>query len=226
MTHSSTSTKSYTNNGHPYSSYYIPPLLKMDIIFLVSWFLINYACAFTWVIADDIFILSRVCLIWSWFFWVILVQYKGRCAVSWPICIVIFDREVVFYQHPITIPSDSDWVWWRQFSLLGINHIWAGLLSPGEQGVWRGLWRGFNQQPSRSQDNVCHVACLWLGCCKLIYSPSYYHITTCDIGVIEEHDLFFGHDWLSMWIENQLQFANCMILIENCYKLLKLKSTY
>ena len=50
-------------------------------------------------------------------------------------------------------------------------------------------------------------ACLWLGCCKGIYSSSHCHITTCDIGVIEKHDLFFGHNWLSIWIEIQLQFA-------------------
>ena len=114
----------------------------------------------------------------------------------------------------------------RSLSLLGINHIWAGLLSPGGQGVWRGLQRGFGQQPSRSLDNVCQVACLWLGCCEGIYSPSYYHITTCDIGVIGKHDLFFGHNCLSTWIEIQLQFANCIILIESYYNLLKLKSTY
>ena len=72
--------------------------------------------------------------------------------------------------------------------------------------------------------NMCQVACLWLGCCQGIYSPSYCHITTCDIGVIEKHDLFFGHNWLSIWIEIQLQFANCIILIESFYNLLKLKS--
>ena len=81
------------------------------------------------------------------------------------------------------------------------------------------------QQPSRSLDNMCQVACLWLGCCKGIYSSSHCHITTCDIGVIEKHDLFFGHNWLSIWIEIQLQFANCIILIESFYNLLKLKST-
>ena len=41
------------------------------------------------------------------------------------------------------------------------------------------------------------------------------HITTCDIGVIEKHDNFIGHNWLSMWMEIQLQFANCIILIES-----------
>ena len=51
------------------------------------------------------------------------------------------------------------------------------------------------------------------------------HIATCGIGVIEKHDLFFGHNWVSMWIKIQLQFANCIIFLESCYSLLKLKST-
>ena len=72
---------------------------------------------------------------------------------------------------------------------------------------------------------MCQVACLWLGCCKWIYSSSHCHITTCAIGVIEKHNLFFGHNWLSIWIEIQLQFANCIILIESFHNLLKLKST-
>ena len=81
------------------------------------------------------------------------------------------------------------------------------------------------QQPSGSLENKCQVACLWLGCCKGIYFPSYYHITTCDIGVVEKHDLFFDHNWISKWLEIKLQFANCIILIEGCYNWLKLKST-
>ena len=130
-------------------------------------------------------------------------------------------------QHPIRIPSYCDWVWSHQFPLLKTNHIWAGLLSSGGQGICKGLQcrMGFDQQPSISLDNMCPVACLWLGCCKRIYSSSYCHITTCDIGVIEKQEFFFGHNWLSMWIEIQLQFANCIILIESCYNLLKLKST-
>ena len=69
-------------------------------------------------------------------------------------------------------------------------------------------------------------ACDWVaGCCRGIYSSSYCHITTYDIGMIEKHDLFFGHNWLYIWIEIQLQFANCIILIERFYNLLKLKST-
>ena len=109
------------------------------------------------------------------------------CGIMW--------SKMAFWQHPIRIPSHCDWVWWHQFPLLETNHVWTDLLSPGGQGVWRGLQRGFGQQPSRSLDNMCQVVRLWLGCGKGIYSPSSYHITTCDIRMIEKLNLFFEHNW-------------------------------
>ena len=104
--------------------------------------------------------------------------------------------------------------------------LWYGALVFSRACVCLGGWvGGERQQPSGSLENKCQVACLWLGCCKGIYFPSYYHITTCDIGVVEKHDLLFDHNWLSKWLEIQYQIANCIILIEGCYNWLKLKST-
>ena len=63
---------------------------------------------------------------------------------------------------------------------------------------------------------MCQVACLWLGCCKGIYSPSYCHTTTCDIGVIEKHYLFFGHNWLSMWMGTE--YVNFISIQRTCFE--------
>ena len=93
----------------------------------------------------------------------------------------------------------------------------------GSEGVYRkGIW------VSNQADHL--IICVKLPVCdwaaaKGIYSPWYYHITTGDIGVIEKQELFFDHNWLSMWLDIQLYSANCSILIEICYNWFKLKAT-